>query len=312
MSDMIDSLHKAAIEAGTASARDLAAPATVAVLQGRVRSGVRKRRLRAAAAGIGAMAMIGVGAVGIPALLADAPVIQPGEDSVTVVSTVGNLTVFSDGSMSVVTQRGGFVNLPAPEPADAQPFVALSGDQACAFDPDAAELGWSFASEEARQLLLFAQPQALDDGYTRRTTASGEMVPRDQYDDYVPLAITLNTEPGVAEHLGVRQMVYTLYREPSGAIAPIVLHHAGAMDAAPKVSIDGDTSAGTAMGKVEARKTSYTGYCGDKYPVGMPPAGSGPYVTQRYLVADIFLIDRSGNSLLLGTHTSWTTTEVTA
>src|SRR5690606_26037608 len=129
---------------------------------------------------------------GIPPLLADVPVIEPAEDPVTVVSTVGNLTVFSDGSMSVVTQRGGFVNIPAPDPADAAPFVTVSGDQACAFVPDDAVMGWSFASEEARQLLLLAQPQALEDGYTRRPTASGEMLPLNEYDDHVQLAITLN------------------------------------------------------------------------------------------------------------------------
>lgn len=311
MSDMIDGLHKAAIEAGNDSARDLAAPATVAVLNARVRTGVRRRRLRSAGASIGAMALIGVGAIGIPALLADVPVIQPAEDPVTAVSTVGNLTVFSDGSMSVVTQRGGFVNIPAPDPADAVPFVTLSGQQACAFLPDEVELGWSFASEEARQLLLFAQPQALDDGYTRRTTASGEMVPLTQFDDYVQLAITLNTEPGAAPHIAVRQMVYSVYREPSGIIGPIVLHHAGAMDAAPNVSVDGDVSAGTAMGKVEARKTAYAGYCEVKPYLDAPEGMSEPYVLQRYLVADVFLIDRNGNSLFLGTHTSWTTTEVT-
>lgn len=310
MSDMIDSLHKAALEAGSASAPDLAAPATVAVLQSRIRTGVRRRRIRTAAASIGAMAVLGVAAVGIPTLLADVPVIEPAEDPVTVVSTVGNLTVFSDGSMSVVTQRGGFVDLPAPDPADAEPFVPLSGQQLCAFDADQAQLGWTFASEEARQLLLFAQPQAFDDGYTRRTTASGEMLPLDMHGEYIPVAITLNTEPGAAEHLGLRQSVYTVYREPSGATPPVVLYHAAAMDALPKVSVDGDTSAGTAMGRVEARKTSYTGYCGDKYPELVPPKGSGPYMVQRYLVADVFLIDRNGNALYLGSHTSWTTTEI--
>lgn len=308
MSDMIDSLHKAALEAGAASAPDLVAPETVAVLHGRVRAGVRKRRIRTAVAAVGAMAAIGVAGVQLPALFAEVPMVEPAEDPVVPVSTIGNLTVFSDGSMSVVTQRGSFVDIPAPEPADAQPFVPFSADQMCAFDADQVVMGWSFTSEEARLLLRFAQPQVLEDGIARRMTVNGEMLPLNKAEDFTPVAITINTEPAAAEHLGIRQTVYTVWRDAHGT--PIVLHHAGALDALPKVRVDGDTSAGTALGRVEGRKTAYTGYCGDKYPELVPEKHAEPYVVQRYLVADIFLIDRNGNSLMLGSHTSWTTTEI--
>jgi hypothetical protein len=309
MSDMIDGLSRAAIEAGQDASRNLTAPAALAVMRQQVGAGRRNRRTRAGVIAGGALALGVATAVVVPQLDVGQETLAPADTVRSVVSSVGNLTVFDDGSMSLYTQRGTFVDLPAVA-RDDQEFRQRSAEEACAMDPSAFEFGWEFHVDEARQVLLFARPQIVHGMLAeRRQTSPGEYLGAFTFRGIPYPAFTMDAEVATAPQLAVRETVLDVYEADVEIPGPPVKSFATALDAAPKVTIAGDVDSLNRVATIEARSVGSPYACAKNIDDDLSAAG-GNYSIRRYLLADIFLIDREGNSMLLATHTSWTSLEV--
>jgi hypothetical protein len=308
MSDMIDGLSRAAIDAGQDASRNLTTPASLAVMGQRVRAGRKQRRLRAGIATGGVLALAMATAIIVPRLDLGTEQLEPGEPVRSVVSSVGNLTVFSDGSMSLYTQRGTFVDLP-PATGPENAFAPLSAADACAFDPTTIEPGWSFHVDDARQVLLFARPQIKELTSERRTTSQGEFLGVFDFSHLPYPAFTMDAEVATAPQLAVRETVYDVYMgAPVDPAAP-VKSFATLLDASPAMTVAGDADSLNRVATIEARPVGAPHACEQGFGVDLVVAGEN-YPVRRYLLADIFLLDREGNSMLLATHSSWTNLEV--
>ena len=309
MTDMIEGLSKAALEVGTDSASHLVAPQTVLALGEQVRSGRRRRRLRAAA-GVGVVAvMIGAAAVVVPRLNGRPELFEPAATPPAVISSVGNLTVFDDGSMSLYTQRGTFVDFAAPAEGDDATFEQVSKESACSFDGTAAEPGWNFYSEEARQVILFARPQAVGPQDERSPASQGDTLDLGAGKFAPYLALTMDAEVATAPQLGIRQTLITTVLTGEPGVPGEVLGYGIKLDAAPAVTISGDADSVNRLATVEANAVTDPSLC---HPDALEHDKSVEGVTRlrHYLIADVFLLDRAGHARLLATHTSWVNTVV--
>src|SRR5690606_6107009 len=141
MSDMIDGLSRMALEAGQEASRNLTSAPVLAIMAERVHAGRRRRRVRATVTAGGFVAAAFAAAIVVSQLGVDPPEVEPAQTGTAIVSSVGNLTVFSDGSMSLYTQRGTFVDFP-PATGPENAFAAVSGTEACSFDPGSVQIGW--------------------------------------------------------------------------------------------------------------------------------------------------------------------------
>jgi hypothetical protein len=302
MTRMIDGLGDVARAAGDDAASNLSASVTIDDMESRIRRGVRRRRQSLSAVAAVAILVAGAGAVVTPRLLADVPLpsgpIEPAGPEV--VRTDGGLTVYADGTMSVLTDQGAIVDLPAPGP-DAVPYVQVDAEQACAADPAAFEPGWDYATAEAQQLLGHGRPQYVDEAGTRHPVVQGQQVPTDRFGDLTALAFELEAEPALAQNIAFRA---TSLVEWDG----LTMGYTTQLDGAPGAEVVGEGSAQeTAVVGMRPLPGLATAWCVDAKGYKDIPAA---YVT-RYLVIDVFVIDHAGSSTLLATHTSWTGTELT-
>ena len=112
MSDMIDRLQAISAGAGRDVASDLSDPATIQALAGRVRQGVRRRRIRVGTIAGSALALVAAGALAAPPVLHRGLPYEPGSAPPGVVRTVGPITSYDDGSASIVLSSGQIINLP--------------------------------------------------------------------------------------------------------------------------------------------------------------------------------------------------------
>lgn len=307
MSDMIDGLSRAAIEAGQDASRNLTAPAALTVMSHRVRAGRRQRRMRGGALAGGALVLAMATAIIVPQLDLGTEELEPGESVRSVVSSVGNLTVFNDGSMSLYTQRGTFVDLP-PATGPENEFAPISAAEACSFDPTATEPGWQFHVDDARQVLLFARPQIKGLTSERRTTSQGEFLGVFEFHRIPYPAFTMDAEVATAPQIAIRETVYDVYSSVEAPADTPVKSFATLLDASPAMTIAGDADSLNRVATIEARPVGAPHACEQGFGQDLVVAGE-TYPVRRYLLADIFLIDREGNSMLLATHTSWTNLE---
>ncbi|GIG53811.1 hypothetical protein [Demequina activiva] len=300
MSRMLDGLGDAARAAGDSAADTLTATVTIDALESRVRRGVRRRRQRLGALAAVALVVVGAGAVVAPRLLTDAPLpsgpIEPAGPEL--VRSDGALTVYADGTMSVLTDSGRIVDLPAPGP-DAPPYVAPTSETLCAVDTAALEPGWVYASGEAQQLLGHGRPQYIDDAYSRQTLVQGQQLAPDRSNGFQPLAFELEAEPALASNIAFRAATVATWE----GLAVGVLSQ---LDAGPATWTAGEgTAQETAVIQMRALAEHSYSHCADAAHL---TDKHGQYL-QRYLIVDVFAIDHSGSSTLLATHTSWTGTE---
>jgi hypothetical protein len=303
MSDMIDGLSRAAIDAGQDASRNLTSSSALAVMRQQVNAGRRKRRIRAGVVAGGALAMVLATAIVVPRLDLGPEAIDPADTVRSVVSSVGNLTVFNDGSMSLYTQRGTFVDLPAVT-GEENVFGPVSPAIACEFDPSAAEPGWVFHVDDARQVLLFARPQVVM-GMERRLTTQGEFLGLVDSLHYPYPAFTMDAEVATAPQLAIRERIYEVYVGEGDYSGSPVKSVATLLDASPKVTISGDADSPNRVATIEARAVGNGVSCDKGFSEWVYASGENVPI-RRYLLADIFLLDREGNSMLLATHTSWT------
>lgn len=311
MSDMIDGLSRTALEAGQEASHNLTESSALAAMAQRVQTGRRKRRLQAAAVAGGSVAALVAGAFVVPQLLDEPPVLDPAvtiSPARTVVSSVGNLTVFSDGSMSLYTQRGTFVDFP-PAVGPEHQFSVISHVDACSFDPEAATLGWDFHVDEGREVLLFARPGVQIGMSKRQVTGQGERLGTFDHRSLPYPTFTFDAEVATGPQLAIRETVYDVFLGEDVAPTPVVKSYASAIEASPSVTIAGDADSFTRVATVESKPLGSGLACLPGFAEEILERGE-PYTVRRYLVADIFLLDREGHSMLLASHTSWTELEI--
>jgi hypothetical protein len=177
-------------------------------------------------------------------------------------------------------------------------------------DPEGLEPGWEFHVDEARQVLLFARPQVVH-GMTdeRVQTSQGEFLGTFTF-RYLPYpAFTMDAEVATAPQLAVRETVLDVYEGSTELAGPPVKSFTSTLDAAPAVTIAGDADSLNRVATLDAQPVGMPHACVKGFGEDLIEAG-GTYSIRRYLLADIFLLDREGNSMLLATHTSWTSLEV--
>lgn len=308
MSDMIEGLSRTALEAGQEASRNLTEASALAAMAQQVHAGRRKRRIRGAAVAGGTVAALLAGAFIVPQLDFGAEILEPAEQIRSVVSSVGNLTVFTDDSMSLYTQRGTFVDFPPATGAE-NAFAAVSHKDACMFDPAAAEIGWTFHVDEARQVLLFARPGIVTGLTDRRTTRQGEDLGQFARGKVPYPTFEMDAEVATAPQLALRETVYEVLTDEGVFPDPPVKGYSTLLDASPEVAIAGDADSFNRVATVRARPMGAGLACIKGFAEEVIASGE-PYNVRRYLVVDVFLVDRDGHSMLLATHTSWTDLEV--
>lgn len=300
MSRMLDGLEDAARAAGDSAAGSLNATVTIDEIESRVRRGRRQRRQRLGALAAVAILVAGAGAVVTPRLLADAPLpsgpVEPAGPEL--VRTDGALTVYADGTMSLLTDSGRIVDLAAPGP-DAPPYVSPGTDAACAIDTATLEPGWDYASPEAQQLLGHARPQYIDQDFARQTVVQGQQLPPDRSSGFQPLAFEVEAEPALAPNIAFRAAVIATWEGQNAGVLT-------QLDAGPATWTVGEgTAQETAVIQMRSLDEHRYAPCPDAAHL---TDKHGQYL-QRYLIVDVFAIDHSGSATLLATHTSWTGTE---
>ena len=309
MTDMIEGLSRTALDVGADAATHLTAPLTVAALGEQVRTGRRRRRLRVAAGAGVVLAMVAAAVVVVPRLTSPPELLEPADTPPAVVSSVGNLTVFDDGSMSLYTQRGTFVDFAAPAEGDVTSFEPLTAEAACAFDPSQAQAGWTFYAEEARQVILFARPQIIGKDGERRPASQGDTIDHGDAELAPYLALTMDAEVATAPQLGIRQTLITTALAGEPGVPGEVLGYGMKLDAIPAVTIAGDSDSLNRLATIEARKVEDPHLC-DPNALKDDQSVDGTTRLRHYLVADVFLLDRAGHARLLASHVSWINTVV--
>lgn len=305
MSDMIDGLSKAALEAGDDAAARLAADVTVAELGERVRRGRRRRRVvQAVAAAAGAAAVVAL-AFALPTVVPDrSQPITPAEETPLVVWSADGLSVFEDGSMAVETSAGAVVTFESLDAVTDLPFKALTVEQACALQASDFHVGWTYHAPDAHRILSSATPQVVYDGRSREPIAQGETIPARADGWIYPIALNVAADSRAAGSIGLRISQFYTWTDPTGASAPILTRFDSILDARPAVVADDGAALATIQSRPIADQSYYT-YCTDEH-----KKSDAPYLLKRFLVVDVFLMDRRGTDILIASHTSWNQTEV--
>lgn len=304
MSDMIDGLHKAALEAGQDASARLRAELTVADIGERVRKGQRRRRAGIAAASIAGTAAVVVGVMLLPALTPDFPhTNDPATQMPLVTSHQDGLTVFEDGSMAVETASGDVVFFEADDAVTDIPFKAVAFEQACDLSVLDFSPGWTYHAQGAEKLLRSASPQVLYRPYERTPFTSGATLDADADGTSYPLALDIRADARAASALGLRVTQYFTWVDPTGMHVPIVTRYDSVLDAQPTVLPDGNDFA-----VIQGRYVDVNSYLTQCYSTEV--SDPEPYTLERFLVVDIFVMDRRGHDILIASHTSSTRTEV--
>ncbi len=306
MSDMIDRLKSVSRAAGRDVASGLADRSTIAELAGRVRHGVRRRRIRIGAIGATVAAVVGATAVAAPTLLRSLPdgdnVIEPG-----ILRTVGPITTYDDASISVVLSSGRTVNLPAYE-GDLV-FQQTSRDQLCEVSSpeDLPPNGWVPTDGEAnriiRQVTLWDK---MADG-TRTPVMSAVDLGTRSTDELNSLIATVQVDPAVAPFVALRVTTwdFKVMEADDGSVAYRNVLSQAYLDGEPEPEYSGSADLGTRVGTLETRPTDMGEWsaCYKMEDVLTPGLFTGPYV--GYVVVEIFLVDHKGGSYPLGIATYW-------
>lgn len=292
MSDMIDRLAEVANDAGSRASDGLRSDATARVLERRIREGVRRRRIRLGA--LTGAAVLVAGAVGIvvPRLMVEPPLAPAASPHVrTVILSAGGLTTYADGSMTVLTDRGEVVDVPAPS-AGTLAFAPLSRADGCAaIVPGQFPPGWTFERREYTRLVSAGRAQVVDaSGYhivlQGQPLAMGPEGPP-------ALAFSLDADPAVGDHLTM--VLDSRFVAPSGE----TLYYQSQLESQPAIDMTGNASAGTATAVLQSRPLGTGTWCVE--------SAAFPATVTRYLSARVYLHDDQGRSTLIATDNSWTT-----
>lgn len=303
MSDMIDRLKAISAGAGRDIAADLADHSTIQVMAVQVRSGVRRRRIRISAVAASVAVFVGVSIVALPALLRGAPQeIEPGH---AVVRTVGPVTTFDDGAMSVVLANGSFIDLP-PYEGDTvyggTPKATMCARQSPA---DLPPTGWRGVNSEANRLVRLVAVVVPGADGTFVSVLPGQVLATSPDGSEPSVSVAVQADPALAPYMALKVTVYQFHVDE--AVAGDERYQntftTSKVFAQPTVTFAGDAGLGTRVGTVTTDPLT-VGDWGACY-VDVPPPGywAGPFYW--YIVADVFLIDREGGQTTLGTYVSW-------
>lgn len=294
MSDMISRLREISGSAGDSVAESLSSPETVSVMARRVRRGVRQRRLRAAAATASIGLAAAVAAIAVPAVLDAFDVTQIQPAAPTVVRTDGSLTSFSDGSMVVVLGNGRAITA-VPTPSDASGVRGPLKDSACLVDPaDLGPIGLTTTAPAYHSMLGFAAPIVVGDRERTGVMNSVGTLRLTQPKDSSLLAFEVQVDRELAPHVALGVTTYLVsdggvylynYRQTS---QPGISYEGIGADEVAVV-----TSRGTPVGD---------GILCDEYH-GRTMNVDNALPLTAYIVADVWLVDRAGSAVLLGSYT---------
>lgn len=290
MSDMLKGLTQLSREAGANAAEALASAASVESMEQRISRGVRRRRQRTGALAAVAVLIAGAGAIITPQLVDDVDLPAVPAVGPEIVGSHDSLTVYADGSMSVITVDGQLVRLPAPEGESPVDFTFGGFKDTCGqIDVDNFPLGWEYANESAQSLLAFGRPQeVMLDGTLRNLAQGGSTVTG--YDSAWPsFAFQLDADPGVAPHVALRATAFIVDENgPYGFTSQL--------SAEPHVTYLGGEGLGPQVAQVQTYGLTDPAYCREQSFASTPATA--------YLVVDVFVTDREGNTTWLATHRS--------
>jgi hypothetical protein len=316
MSDMIDRLRAISAGAGRDIATDLAAPATIESMAGRVRHGVRRRRIRLGAIGVSAAAVVGAAAIAAPALLNSLPnqpdVIQPG-----IVRTVGPITTYDNDSYSVVLSSGEMMNLP-PYEGDLVFTQASRGELCTIASPDELPSGtWVSTTSASNRIIGQAKLGVKDDTGVKKSVLDGMTIevadPKGAPPGFVA---SFQVDPAVAPFIAIKTTVveFKVERSESGAKSYWNVMKESTLEGEPNPEYSGSADLGTRVGTVESRPmTMYEwGTCYEEYYADTldPTFWTGTF--EWYVVAEIYLVDHKGGAYPLGTSTYRLSADVSA
>ena len=259
MSDMIDRLRAISAGAGRDIATDLAAPATIEAMAGRVRHGVRRRRIGLGAIGISAAAIIGAAAIAAPALLNSLPnqpdVIQPG-----IVRTVGPITTYDNDSYSIVLSSGEMMNLPPYEGELA--FSAFSGGVMRDRLPDELSSGtWVSTTSASNLIIVQAKLWVKDDTGVEKSVLDGMALdvanPKNTPPSFVA---SFEVDPAVAPFIAIKTTVveFKVEQSESGVKSYWNVMAESNLEGEPYPEYSGSADLGTRVGTLESRPTMTT------------------------------------------------------
>ena len=314
MSDMIDRLEAISAGAGRDVASDLTDPATIQVLAGRVRQGVRRRRIRAGAITGTALALVGAGALAAPTLLHRGLPYEPGSAPPGVVRTVGPITSYDDGSASIVLSSGQIINLP---PSEGGPTLQVDSPKTLCDLPGPQALpasGWVSTSTEPGTVGDAVSLWVRDESGSLGPVLAGSVFHTATSDLHPVMEFRAQVDPAVAPFVAIKYSIVEFKVLDSGIGAPTystVVADTGVVGE-PEPDYSGNADLGTRVGTVStgavslaAAKPCYT--YEDSQATGY---WNGGFVW--YAVAEIFAVDHMGAEHLLGTSGSWFREEVAA
>ena len=296
MSELLDRLRAASGESGRASAESLASGDTVEVMAQRVRAGVRRRRITTAVAGGVAAASIAAAAVIAPTLITP-PEVEVAPATRSILNTDGSLTVYDDGSISVVANNGRVVDIVPPEgsPLGIDPRTNAT---LCTVDPEALESGWHWQDERNTQRLVSFGSTNSVDGDDWRVISPEMFVEPERLHS---LGFTVDVDPAIEDSVVIQHSMVEAYdgvphfvRTSLTADAEVVARGTGA-SAADAASVL----------RSNVMEGNFSGFCAEEASAKELPEG---LPLEVYLIADVWLTDRAGTGVLLGTHITHVTT----
>jgi hypothetical protein len=291
MSDMIDRLRAVANGAGRDVAHQLSDAATIGAMAGRVARGAHRRRVRRTIGLTAGFVVAAAAAIAVPLMLRVVPVeIEPGR---TIVHSSGPLTVYDDGSMSVVLSNGTFFDV-APDPSGSGAFYPFVSEQACSTDvASLTSPGWHPDSLDYGRLVSSVQVIAsVNDENTTLTAGSSIEVPAWRMYPEAYLSARLEADPAIAPYL----VVQTRWVESRDGRVEFFDHQE---DAQPGYVLQGDPVAGTQRAIMTTQPTmlsTETSWCNKDAPKRV-----GEF--DDLVIVDVWLVDRVGVASHLGTYT---------
>lgn len=306
MSDMIDRLRAISAGAGRDIAADLANPSTIDAMADRVRLGVRRRRIRLGAIGASVAVVVGAAAIAAPtllnSLLGQPDVIQPG-----IVRTVGPITTYDDGSISVVLSSGEMVSVPSYE--GSQEFTQSSKEALCAIaSPVHPSDPWVPTTGASNAIVVKAAASVVDDSGVKTSVLPGMEIevaaPKGNPPD---VAASFEVDPAVAPFVAIKTTIVEFKVDNSMPGAPAYGNVVAASVVAgePGPVYSGSADLGTRVGTVETWLMWGEGESGCYKYDDTLEAGYWTGKFEWYIVAEIFLVDHKGGASPLGTATYW-------
>ena len=306
MSDMINKLRGIADEAGNDAAENLRSPDTIAVLDHRVRRGVRRRRARIASTAVAATVVLGGVGVMAPILFGQDQV-TPNDEPRTVLHSTGGLTVFSDGSMSILTDAHTIIDLAVPEEGNDR-IVPTSNTEVCAWDPDTdLNIGWDFVDANGSQLLTFVFVESEDYDGNVTVVPYGDVVEMVPSHEAPSIRVAVNANSAIADHLVVQLTSIEV-------IEGVPVYYGLQLDSQPDVTFHGtSTENRAAVVRTTYSNRELKGICDNPESLEIKNRLSSqdwddPDAITRsdvYFIADVWVTDRLGNVTYLGRNTSW-------